>query len=119
MNPNNSIRISELSSVLLNAEIGTSLCSSMEKVYSKFGSVTVDFSDTQFMSTAFLNHSLGQFCMNHKLEYENFFNIVQVTSLDEDGMDDIRLVVFNAVERWKSLESGYDLEQLYNVELPV
>ncbi len=102
---------------LLSPDLGHRLYELIRDALRKNDSVHVDFATYEFLSSSFLNRSLGQISMDFDLDQERFDRRIQIVGLEKDDIDDVRLCVQNAVMRKKLLDKKIDLNQYYSTHL--
>lgn len=115
----NTIRVVELlgTPCLLAPERGIQLAAEIKKSIGFLSRVEVDFTGYEFMSSAFLNNSFGQICLDEGWDSEKLHKKVKIKGLDEDDLDEFALAIDNAQSRRVLLRQGINSEQ-YLSRLP-
>jgi|GEM_PF-2226138 hypothetical protein len=103
------------SPVLLASEKGDRLYLILEQKLSDTGEkIELDFEGYKFISSTFLNHALGQLCIDKNLNEEQFFNKISILNLSEDELDEVKLCVANAQMRRAIREKGFNENEFYS-----
>ena len=117
----NTIRVTKLfdNPVLLAPEKGEELCKKIKAGLRRFDVVKVDFFGYEFLSSAFLNRTFGQLCIDLDLSAEEFKEKVKILNLSEDDSDDLALAIDNAQFRRKLIKQGVtDIGEYFASRLP-
>ncbi|MES2764463.1 MAG: STAS-like domain-containing protein [Bacteroidota bacterium] len=96
------------SPVLLAPDKGLHLLSEIEKQIKNLGKIKLDFSGYQFLSSTFLNHSFGKYCLNNELSKSKFFERIEIVGLSDDDLEEVEDVVYNAEMKWKLIRKGHN-----------
>lgn len=103
---------------LLASEKGTLLGEEIKQILQTQPAVRVDFTGYEFLSTAFLNHALGQLCIDLNWDAKTFHDNVHIANMGEDDLEDLELAIDNAQTRRGLLLRGVDPDQYYSSRLP-
>lgn len=79
--------------------------------------VEVDFTGYEYLSSTFLNHSLGQITIDFGMDPKKFSERIDVVGLNEDDISDAQLSVQNADHRRRLLEKGIDPQTYYSTHV--
>lgn len=103
---------------LLAPEKGKLLADEIRKALASSKSVSVDFADYEFLSSAFLNHAFGQLCIDLDWHADVFHQKVQIVGLDEDDADELELAIDNAQTRRSLIKRGINPKEYYASLIP-
>lgn len=103
---------------LIAHENGTALASEIKKQLQTQHRVNVDFGGYEFLSSAFLNHSFGQICIDLNWDAETFRQHISITNMDEDNLEELQLAIDNAQTRRVLILRGMSPDQYYSSRLP-
>lgn len=102
------------SPILLSEEKGKELLKALKKSFDKLGDCQIDFQGYKFLSSAFLNSSFGQLCIDENISIGDFNKKFEVINLDDNGKDDLELCLSNAQLRKKFIDKGCNEEDFYS-----
>jgi hypothetical protein len=114
------IKVIELlgSASLLAPEKGTHLRTALgDLLKAGENQITVDFAGYEYLSSTFLNHSIGQLCMDFEMDVEEFRNRITLKGLNDDDIGDANLALQNANIRRKLLAKQIDVQDYYATHL--
>ena len=103
---------------LLAPEKGTLLADEIKRLIKSARNVSVDFTDYEFLSSAFLNHAFGQLCIDLDWDAATFNKKINVVALDEDDVDELTLAIDNAQTRRSLMKRGIKPEDYYSARIP-
>jgi hypothetical protein len=103
---------------LLALEKGKLLEGEIRKALASAKSVSVDFTDYEFLSSAFLNHAFGQLCIDLDWDVDMFRHKVRIVGLDEDDAGELALAIDNAQTRRSLIKRGINPKEYYASLIP-
>jgi hypothetical protein len=114
------IKISDIiaGDALLSIQKGELLYSELEKGLALSSDVAVDFTGFAYLSSSFLNASVGKLVLEHGWSEEDFDRHIRVSGLDEADESRFRLTVANAVNRITLRRKNIDTKEFYARLIP-
>jgi hypothetical protein len=102
------------SPVLLNSDKGDQLKEAMQNALHEASHITVDFEGYQFLSTMFLNFSVGRLCLEHDWGRVEFQQHVTILNLADDDWSDVELAFDNVQKRRELSQNNIDITEYYD-----
>ena len=103
---------------LLAPEKGKIIADLIKASLEKHDFLVVDFTGYEFLSSAFMNHALGQICIDLDLDKNTFQEKIKIEGLQDDDIDDVTLAIDNAQLRRRLHKKGVSPEEYYSTRLP-
>ncbi len=103
---------------LLAPEKGKLLADEIRKVLASTKTISVDFTDYEFLSSAFLNHAFGQLCIDLDWHADVFHQKVKIVGLDQDDAEELELAIDNAQTRRSLIKRGINPKEYYASLIP-
>lgn len=101
------------SSNLLSSVKGEILYQYILAQLDQMNSITLDFSDYEYISSTFLNSTFGKLLVSKNWTKEQFFDMIKVIGLSDDDMSNLMLSVQNALFKNDLLLKGQNIEDVY------
>jgi hypothetical protein len=103
---------------LLAHEKGEQLRYELEKHLQLSGTVVVDFTGYEFISSTFLNHSFGQLCIDSKWGRKEFLAHIKIMGISDDDTEEVDLAISNAEMRMSMMGKNIFPEDYLSSTLP-
>lgn len=101
------------SSSLLAAEKASHLLDIL-KSQSLDETIVLDFDGYDYISSTFINQSIGQLCLDNNWTSEKFFEHFIIENIDEDDLDNIELAISNAYHKSLLQSKSINPEEHYS-----
>ncbi len=79
---------------------------------------TLNFDSYNYISSAFLNESIGKLIVDQKLSVDELTSRVKWENISEDDETDFLIAIENAKTRLHLIENNIDPEEFYRTNLP-
>jgi hypothetical protein len=99
---------------LLTAEKGEELFDAIKEAVEKNNIISLDFEGYDYFSSSFINHSIGQICVDKGWDFETYSQHVTLKNVDEDDLVDIKLAVVNAFHKYTLIKNKIDPQKHYS-----
>ncbi len=102
------------SPVLLNSDKGDQLKEAMRTALRETSQITIDFEGYQFLSTMFLNFSIGRLCLENNWGEAEFRQHVTMMNLADDDWSDVELAFENVQKRRELSQNNINITEYYD-----
>jgi STAS-like domain of unknown function (DUF4325) len=99
--------------ILLSTDKGKSLFYIIIDELKHQKNVILDFSGYEYISTTFLNNSIGDLIVTNNWNVETFNQHITIVGLPEDDLDDLYLAISNARYRKDLMDKGLNPKDIY------
>jgi hypothetical protein len=103
---------------LLAPEKGETLRESIIQALKESSKVILDFEGYEYISSTFLNESIGKLLIDTKWSKEKLLKKISWCNLADDDETDILIAIENAETRLYLLKNNINLEEFYRSNLP-
>jgi len=102
------------SSSLLSSNKGITLYEELNNFLKEHRQITLDFFGSEYLSTIFINHSLGQLCVDMGWDITKFYEHFNIINISEEHQASIELAISNAYHRYNLIAQKLDPKEYYS-----